>query len=90
VTKGCIRTEKRDLGGLWRLVNVTSTEDLRPIVAGTAAQPFLEPDSGKMFGSLRSVAISAITALEYVAAQRAASFSVREWVKGGKGVLFIP
>jgi len=80
----------RDLGELWRLVNVASTEDLRPIVAGTAAQPFLEPDSDKMFGSLRSVAISAIAALEYVADQRAASFSVREWVKSGKGVLFIP
>jgi len=90
VTKGCIRAEMRDLGELWRLVNVASTEDLRPIVAGTAAQPFLEPDSGRMFGSLRSVAISAIAALEYVAAQRAASFSVREWVKSGKGVLFIP
>jgi type IV secretory pathway TraG/TraD family ATPase VirD4 len=90
VTKGCIRAEKRDLGELWRLVNVASIEDLRPIVAGTAAQAFLEPDSGKMFGSLRSVAISAIAALEYVQAQRAKPFSVREWVKSGKGVLFIP
>jgi type IV secretory pathway TraG/TraD family ATPase VirD4 len=43
-----------------------------------------------MFGSFRSVAISAIAALEYVEGQRAAPFSVREWVKGGKGVLFIP
>lgn len=90
VTKGCIRAEKRDLGELWRLVNVAPTEDLRPIVAGTAAQPFLEPDSGKMFGSLRSVAISAIAALEYVQGQRAAPFSVRDWVRSGKGVLFIP
>jgi type IV secretory pathway TraG/TraD family ATPase VirD4 len=90
VTKGCIRAEKRDLGELWRLVNVGSVEDLRPIVAGTAAQPFLEPDSGKMFGSLRSVAISAIAALEYIQEQRAAPFSVRDWVKNGTGVLFIP
>jgi type IV secretory pathway TraG/TraD family ATPase VirD4 len=90
VTKGCIRAEKRDLGELWRLVNVGSVEDLRPIVAGTAAQPFLEPDSGKMFGSIRSVAISAIAALEYIQGQRAAPFSVRDWVKNGQGVLFIP
>jgi type IV secretory pathway TraG/TraD family ATPase VirD4 len=90
VTKGCIRAEKRDLGELWRVVNVGSVEDLRPIVAGTAAQPFLEPESGKMFGSLRSVAISAIAALEYIKDQRAAPFSVRDWVKNGKGVLFIP
>jgi hypothetical protein len=90
VIKGCIRAGTRDLGELWRLVNVASTEYLRPLVAGTAAQPFLEPDSGKMFGSLRSVAISAIAALEYVEGQRAAPFSVRDWVKGGKGVLFVP
>lgn len=90
VTKGCIRAEKRDIGELWRLINVASIEDLEPIVAGTAAQPFLDPDSGKMFGSLRSVAISAIAALEYVEGQRAAPFSVREWVKSGQGVLFIP
>ncbi|MGH2409202.1 MAG: type IV secretion system DNA-binding domain-containing protein, partial [Chloroflexota bacterium] len=90
VTKGCIRSGKRDIGELWRLINVASIEELEPVVAGTAAQPFLDPDSGKMFGSLRSVAISAIAALEYVEGQRAAPFSVREWVKGGKGVLFIP
>jgi type IV secretory pathway TraG/TraD family ATPase VirD4 len=36
------------------------------------------------------VLISAIAALEYVKAQRTVAFSVREWVRSGRGVLFIP
>ncbi len=43
-----------------------------------------------MFSSIRSVAVSAAAALEYVAAQRARDFSVRHWVSQGRGVLFIP
>jgi hypothetical protein len=41
-----------------------------------------------MFGSIRSA--SAIAALEYIQAQRATAFSIREWVRTGRGVLFIP
>jgi type IV secretory pathway TraG/TraD family ATPase VirD4 len=45
-----------------------------------------------MFGSIRSVTGSAVAAFEYIQAQRAAGFSVREWVRrgGGHGLLFIP
>jgi type IV secretory pathway TraG/TraD family ATPase VirD4 len=43
-----------------------------------------------MFGSIRSVAGSAAVALEFVQAQRARTFSVRDWVRQGRGVLFIP
>jgi type IV secretory pathway TraG/TraD family ATPase VirD4 len=82
----------RDMANLWRLLTMASTEELRPIVAGTPAQPFLEPDNARMFGSIRSVAGSAIAAFEYIQAQRAAPFSVREWVRARShpGVLFIP
>jgi type IV secretory pathway TraG/TraD family ATPase VirD4 len=61
-------------------------------VADTPAQSFLDPDNARMFGSIRSVAMSAIAALEYVQSQRSAPFSVREWVRvpDGHGVLFIP
>lgn len=69
---------------------MASMEELRPIVAGTPAQPFLEPDNARMFGSIRSVAGSAVAALEHVQAQRARDFSVRGWVRSGKGVLFVP
>ena len=43
-----------------------------------------------MFGSIRSVAVSAAAALEHVGAQRARAFSVRGWVRQGRGVLFLP
>jgi type IV secretory pathway TraG/TraD family ATPase VirD4 len=43
-----------------------------------------------MFGSIRSVGGSAVAALEYIQAQRAAPFAVRRWVAAGHGVLFIP
>src|SRR5690348_3173532 len=64
--------------------------ELRVMVAGTPAQPFLEPENARMFGSIRSVAASAAAALEFVQAQRARPFSVRQWVRGGRGVLFLP
>jgi type IV secretory pathway TraG/TraD family ATPase VirD4 len=90
---------RRSLGGglrnvaeLWRLLTTASMEELRPIVDGTPAQPFLDPDNARMFGSIRSVTGSAIAALEYIQAQRAAPFSVREWVRARAvpGALFIP
>src|SRR6202034_3944936 len=44
-----------------------------------------------MFGSIRSVAVSALGALEHVARQRAAPFSVSGWIRGSSAAcLFIP
>jgi type IV secretory pathway TraG/TraD family ATPase VirD4 len=79
-------------GELWRLLTVASPDELRAIVAGTPAQPFLDPDNARMFGSIRSVTGSAIAAFEYIERQRGSLFSVREWVKarGSPGMLFIP
>ena len=79
-----------ELGEFWRLLTVSSAAELRSVVAGTPAQPFLDPENARMFGSIRSVAVSAAAALEYVAAQRARAFSVRRWVREGHGVLFMP
>ncbi len=90
VIRQCKARGVKDPAELWRLVSVATSDELRELLQGTAAQPFLEPDNGRMFGSLRSVASNAIAALEYVNAQRGESFSVREWVREGKGVLFLP
>lgn len=43
-----------------------------------------------MFGSIRSVTASAVAAFEHLQGQRGRPFSVRSWVRGGRGVLFIP
>ena len=90
ITRRCSEMSRHDSAELWRLVAIASSDELRPLVAGTPAQPFLEPDNARMFGSIRSVTASAVAALEYIQAQRASAFSVREWINKGHGVLFIP
>jgi len=92
VLRSCAERPGRSVGELWRLLAVASSDELRGVVAGTPAQPFLDGDNARMFGSIRAVAVSALAALEYVKAQRSAPFSVRRWVRtvGASGVLFIP
>ena len=90
VLRRCHADGQRDPAQLWRLLAVADSDELRAIVAGTPAQPFLEPDNARMFGSIRSVAVSAMAAFEYIQSQRGAPFSVRAWIRAGRGVLFIP
>ena len=80
----------RDTAELWRLIAIASSAELSALVHGTPAQPFLEPENARMFGSIRSVAVSAAAALEHVSTQRARAFSVRSWTRQGRGVLFLP
>ncbi|HEX3913945.1 MAG TPA: type IV secretion system DNA-binding domain-containing protein [Steroidobacteraceae bacterium] len=82
----------RDASELWRLLMMASADELRPIVAGTPAQPLLDTDNARMFASIRAVAGSALAAFEHIQTQRAAPFGVRAWVKSRAhaGVLFIP
>jgi len=89
-----------DVRELYRLLVVAGTSELKTLVAGTPAQPFLEEHNGRMFDSIRSVTSSAVAPLAYVARQEGgASFSVRRWTRGavgaaqgeeGRGVLFMP
>src|SRR6185437_13312725 len=90
VVRRCHGTGRRDAAELWRLIAMAPSAELRVMVAGTPAQPFLEPENARMFGSIRSVAGSAAAALEHVQAQRARAFSVRNWIDDGRGVLFLP
>src|SRR3984893_16521971 len=90
VTRACLESGAREPSELWRLLTVATSAELRALVAGSAAQPFLEPENARMLGSIRSVAGSAAAALQYPHAQRARSFSIRDWVSSGRGVLFIP
>ena len=92
VMRRCRQREHRGCGELWRLLAIAPGEELRPVVADTPAQSFLEPENARMFGSIRSVAMSAIAALEHVQSQRGMPFSVRRWVRDRTtpGALFIP
>jgi type IV secretory pathway TraG/TraD family ATPase VirD4 len=84
-----------DVGELNRLLVAAGTGELRALVRGTPAQPFLEEHNGRMFDSIRSVTSSAVGSLAYIAHQRAEPFSVRRWIQssqaqGAQSVLFIP
>ena len=79
-----------DLPELYRLLTVAGHEELRMLCAGTPAQPFLEGGNERMFGSIRAVAGSALEALDYLAAQEGRPLAVRDWVREGRGVLFLP
>ena len=83
--------DSKDIGALYRLLVVADASELRTLVRGTPAQPFLEKDNSRMFDSIRSVTASAIGSLEHIAQQDAAPLSVRQWIRDDKGgALFIP
>jgi type IV secretory pathway TraG/TraD family ATPase VirD4 len=92
VIRGCVSSGRRNMDELWRLLMVASADELRPLVAATPAQPFLDPDNARMFGSIRAVMGSAIAALDFIRTQRTAPFSIRRWVndRGRQSILFIP
>ena len=82
-----------DLRELYRLLVVADAKELRGLLAGTPAQPFLEEHNGRMFDSIRSVTSSAVGSLDYIAQQTTGPLSIRQWVREGpdnSGVLFIP
>jgi type IV secretory pathway TraG/TraD family ATPase VirD4 len=91
VTRQAHGAGTRDVEELYRLLVVADNAELRGLVRGTPAQPFLDEHNSRMFDSIRSVTSSAVGALEYVGQQTAQEFSIREWVSEKKpGVLFIP
>jgi Type IV secretion-system coupling protein DNA-binding domain len=80
-----------NIGELYRLLVVADANELRGLVRGTPAQPFLDENNSRMFDSIRSVTSSAVGALDYIAQQKAPGFSVRNWVnEDTRSVLFIP
>jgi len=93
-----ILAKSRDDRLLYEMLTSASVATLRGMLAGTPAGPFLEKGNERMFGSIRSIASSAVRALEYTTKQRAEPLSVRQWVRAGAsrhaggagGVLFLP
>ena len=91
VTRQAHEAGINDVDELYRLLVVADAGELRGLVRGTPAQPFLDEHNSRMFDSIRSVTSSAVGALEHVGRQTTQGFSVREWVKEKtSGVLFIP
>ena len=91
VTRQAHEDGVNDLSELYRLLVVADTKELRALVEGTPAQPFLNEHNSRMFDSIRSVTSSAVGAIDFIAQQTTPKFSIREWVKNeSPGVLFIP
>ncbi|HEX9473152.1 MAG TPA: type IV secretion system DNA-binding domain-containing protein [Steroidobacteraceae bacterium] len=95
VTRQAHAAGVRDVAELYRLLVAADSSELRTLVRGTAAQPFLEEHNVRMFDSIRSVTSSAVGALDFVSRQNAMPFSVRRWVVHGSesrrgSVLFMP
>ena len=91
VTRQVHEAGTRDVEELYRLLVTADTAELRGLLRGTPAQPFLDEHNSRMFDSIRSVTSSAVGALEYIGQQKGKSFSVREWVRDkSPGALFIP
>ena len=82
--------KESNLGLLYRLLTSASAKELRVLVAGTAAEPFLESSNARMFGAIRSVLSAAVATLDHVDKQTGSALSVRSWVRSGSGVLFLP
>jgi type IV secretory pathway TraG/TraD family ATPase VirD4 len=80
----------RDLDELYRLLTSAPQAELRQLIAGTAAAPFAEEANLKMFMGQRATAAEHIKCFDYIRSQRGPSFSVKEWVRSGRGVLFLP
>ena len=91
VTRQMDEAGVREAEELYRQLVVSDIGELRELVRGTPAQPFLDEHNVRMFDSIRSVTSSAVEPLQYIAKQTGPKFSVREWVKEkAPGVLFIP
>ena len=83
VTRQAHEAGVTDIRELYKLLVVADTKELRGLLAGTPAQPFLEEDNGRMFDSIRSVTSSAVASLDYIAQQTASPFSIRQWIRDG-------
>jgi len=94
VTRQLFELKTHDTAELYRLLTSATHEELKILVAGTPAQPFLEGGNERMFGSIRSVTAHAIAALEAISRQTAQPFSIRHWIRaarsGQAGALFFP
>jgi len=80
----------RDGTELYRLLTSAPDEELRVLVDGTPAQAFLAAGNERMWGSIRSVTTAAVAALDSINAQTSELLSIRQWVREGRGVLFLP
>jgi type IV secretory pathway TraG/TraD family ATPase VirD4 len=83
--------ERRTIADLFRVFVTTSEDELRDLLEGTPAGPFVGKDGGKFLHSVMSVAMQHLAAIDHLARQTdGEALSVRKWIREGRGVLFLP
>jgi type IV secretory pathway TraG/TraD family ATPase VirD4 len=86
----------RDVGDLYRLISTAPVEELRVLLAATAAAPYLSEDNARFFASVRAIATAQLAPLEHLARPEGAPLlSLRDWVRQGAradapGAVFLP
>ena len=75
---------------LYRVISTAPMTELRALLSGTSAAPLVESGNERMFGSVRSIAMSRLAALPAIVRQSVVHASVRQWIREGRGVLFMP
>jgi type IV secretory pathway TraG/TraD family ATPase VirD4 len=86
---------RKDIDELYRLCVNAPVEELRPLLAGTVAEPAVAESNERMFSSMRMVMATAVSGLDHIRKQNAAGLSIRKWVSDGQrkmslGALFLP
>ena len=80
-----------DIAEVYRLFAIAPREELKILLAGTAAEPFLADGAVKLFDNLRSSSGDALKALEYVAHAGKGPFSISKWAASdSKAWVFLP
>jgi type IV secretory pathway TraG/TraD family ATPase VirD4 len=86
----------RDVGALHHLITAAPVEELRVLLAATAASPYLNEDNARFFASVRAIATAQLAPLEHLARPHGAPLlSLRDWVRDGalssaRGIVFLP
>lgn len=85
------RSEDHNLGRLYHLLSTAKEDELQGVLQGTPAMRFFGQEGGKFLHSVQSVAMQHLIGIEHLARQSEGDlFSIRKWIREGRGVLFLP
>jgi type IV secretory pathway TraG/TraD family ATPase VirD4 len=76
--------------GFFRAMATADTEKLAQLCEGTAAHRYFESGNEKMLGSVMGTLAPALGNMRQLARLQGAPFSIRRWIKEGKGSLWMP
>lgn len=85
--KGLVVAGTPDPRKVQKLLSNLDPEALTPFLTGSESLGFLSPDNSRFFGSVAQVCSQALRA--WSALEPEGTFSIRRWVREGKGCLFL-